>query len=100
MVDFIVSALQTVWGWFVGVIEGATAWILDGILAAVDAALVAAGLAGGTESFDLAGVAPYFGAINQWVPLDVCAVLFGAYWTFVASFVAIKMTLKLVPTIG
>ena len=37
---------------------------------------------------------------NYWLPITECAAMVIAYWTFVAVFSAIKITVKLIPTVG
>lgn len=49
---------------------------------------------------DLGPLVTVAGLINTWIPLDLAVSLYAAYLAFLATFYTIKMTLKLIPTIG
>ncbi|MEM8709465.1 MAG: hypothetical protein AAGG01_00820 [Planctomycetota bacterium] len=100
MVSWLLEALQAAARWILDWFADRTEWALDLLATGLDALLVALGVPGGVNAFDLSGVAPYLSAANQWLPLDTAAAVLVGYWLFLVVFVGLKMTLKLIPTVG
>jgi len=84
-----------------GVFRSIWDWICDGFTAGRDA-LVAVfwDCLPSSVAEDFTSLKTYFEVANAWLPLDFGFMLLFAYWGFVAVFSAVKLILKLIPTVG
>lgn len=90
MVDWIVMALKWVWGWFSGLVVHAGEALWSGVIPSLPI----------SEGSPWAGFERVLTIGNQYVPIVEGLALVAAYWAFLGVFIAAKMALKLIPTIG
>ena len=100
MADWFMSALSSFWEAVSSALQSASDAILGLLATAIDAALVEAGVQGGTASFDLGFVGDILTIGNQWLPLDLGLSLLTAYIGWSIAFISIKMVLKITPFVG
>lgn len=86
LVMFVHYSIQWIWGWAYQFFNGQIQAIYDGVASVV--------------TVDVTPIIVYLEIAQNWFPVTELAVLWGLVVTFMISFAAIKIVVKLIPTVG